>query len=83
MSSFCIILNQEGLNAKVFSGYQNLRNALKCTGQPVISNSGYNTSSLIQNHLKHLTEQVDSYVKDINNGFTKSDSLPRFLNCVI
>ena len=56
MSSSCIILNQEGLNAKVFSGYQNLRNALKCTGQPVISNSGYNTNSLIQNHLKHLTE---------------------------
>ena len=57
--SYSIILSQERLNMKVFSDYQNLRNALKCNRQPLISNSGYHTNSITQNHLKHLTEWVD------------------------
>ena len=37
--SYSIILSQERLDMKVFSDYQNLRNALKCNRQPLISNS--------------------------------------------
>ena len=55
-------------------------------GRPVISNSGFykeNYSSFIEYHLKPLTQNVKSYIKDTNNFLSKSASLPPLPDDVI